>query len=507
MSDPLRSAEQLIAQARQLYATDRNILAELDELDARLTQSLRVALVGSVKAGKSTLLNGLLGERIAPTDARECTRIVTCYHYGTTPSVTASMKDGRLTTVPTRRQKDRFELELDGLAPEDVDQLDVYWPAPGLQGITLIDTPGIASISRDVADQTDRFLLPEQGVMGADAVVYLLRSAHESDIRYIRALNERTRHNNSSIGSVAVLSRADELGAGRLTAMVSINQAVEQLRNHPELEGVCETIVPVAGLMGMGAMILRQADFKTLRDLAARKPEETHQLLLSGERFVTAREEWLPSELTRIDLLDRFGMYGIRIALAAVRGGVDDAAQLSAELLRRSGLDELRRVIDIHFRQRQAELKAHAVVLALHRLLRQFPVEGSTELLVSADDHMANAHTFTEMHLVGRIVGGQVSLPHAALAELERLIGGRGADIGTRLGFVRGDEKVEKLLASAVKHLGRWREKLENPLLDRATFQACKTAVRSCELMIIELMNHAPEAAETKEYTAASRSA
>src|SRR5690625_2174022 len=177
MNTPLASAADLIEKARVVYASDSTIRAELDELDRSLTQPLRVALVGSVKAGKSTLLNGLLGERIAPTDARERTWSITCYHYGTTPAVTETMKSGDRVSVPTWRQKDRFEHELSSLSPDEVDRLDVYWPAPGLQGITLIDTPGVASISQDIADQTERFILPERGVMQVDAVMYLLRSA------------------------------------------------------------------------------------------------------------------------------------------------------------------------------------------------------------------------------------------------------------------------------------------------------------------------------------------
>ncbi len=43
------------------------------------TSRLRVAIAGRVKAGKSTLLNALVGERLAATDAGECTRIVTWY--------------------------------------------------------------------------------------------------------------------------------------------------------------------------------------------------------------------------------------------------------------------------------------------------------------------------------------------------------------------------------------------------------------------------------------------
>lgn len=489
MNDPMTSARELLAAARGLYASHPAALAEIDELDGRLDQPLRVALVGSVKAGKSTLLNGLLGERIAPTDSRECTRIVTWYHYGTTPRVHAHLGDGRVTSLPTRRQRERLELDLDGLSPEEVDRLDVTWPAPGIRGITLIDTPGVASISQDVSHQTHRFLLPEHGAAGADAVVYLLRSLHESDIQYMRALHERTRHGKAAIGAIAVLSRADELGAGRLTAMLSINKAVEELRNFPALEGVCETIVPVAGLMGMGAMTLRQADFAVFSAMASRDPEETRQLLVSGERFITAKDDSLPDERTRIDLVDRFGMYGIRLALASLRGGIEDAAALAAELLRRSGLEELRRVIDVHFTQRQSDLKAHSIVLALHQLLRRHPVPGTEDLLVLADSHMSAAHTFTEMQLVGRIASGRLKLPPELAVELERLVGGRGADVAVRLGMADTDADTEALLECAVDQLGRWRELLDNPFLDRETFLACRTAERSCETIIAGLMN------------------
>ena len=52
----------------------------------RLDEPLRVAIAGKVKAGKSTLLNALVGEQVAPTDAGECTRVVTWYRDGTPPA-------------------------------------------------------------------------------------------------------------------------------------------------------------------------------------------------------------------------------------------------------------------------------------------------------------------------------------------------------------------------------------------------------------------------------------
>lgn len=491
MTNPRSSAQELIDAARRLYLFRDEIHTSLDALEERLGQPLRVAIVGSVKAGKSTLLNGLLGERIAPTDSRECTRIVTWYHQGAVPRVRGHLASGDVVTLPAKRQSDRLELELGGLTSDDFERLDVTWPAPGLSGITLIDTPGTVSASHTVSAQTDRFLLPDEGATGADAVIYLLRALHETDVAYLRSLHERTRHGNAAIGSIAVLSRADELGSGRLTAMAPINETAERLRNSPELEGICETIVPVAGLMGMGAMGLRQADFAVFKNLAELPHTETEQLLITAERFITAKDASLPAERVRVDLVDRFGMYGIRLALAAVRGGIDDAGELAVELLRRSGLDELRRVIDVHFTQRQAELKAHSVVLALHQLLRTHPVQGSAELLAAADRHMENAHTFAEMRLVGRIASGRLNLPEELGAELERLAGGRGSSPATRLGLTGEGIEFDRLLQEATTQLQRWRDKLGNPLLDRETREACAIAERTCEALIVGLLDPA----------------
>src|SRR5690606_36345916 len=98
------------------------------------------------------------------------------------------------------------------------------------------------------------------------------------------------------------------------------------------LEGICETVVPVAGLLGLGAITMKQADYATFVRLAALPVAKTDAVLLTAERFITARSTELPAERERNDLVERFGLYGIRLALAAVRGGIDDAETLSAEL-------------------------------------------------------------------------------------------------------------------------------------------------------------------------------
>jgi ribosome biogenesis GTPase A len=121
-------AENLLRSAAVVYADDPAALAVVSELERRLREPLRLAIAGMVKAGKSTLLNALLGEQIAPTDAGECTRIVTWYRYSTTPTITLHTHDGQTRRMPVRRQQGRLVMELGDVPVEDVEWIDVGWP-------------------------------------------------------------------------------------------------------------------------------------------------------------------------------------------------------------------------------------------------------------------------------------------------------------------------------------------------------------------------------------------
>ena len=104
----------------QSYRTDptyrqrADLHSELEWIGWRLNQPIRIALAGTLKAGKSTLVNALVGDNIAPTDATEATRIVTWFRHGPTPKVTANHRRGRRTNVPIARDPgDRGGLTFD----------------------------------------------------------------------------------------------------------------------------------------------------------------------------------------------------------------------------------------------------------------------------------------------------------------------------------------------------------------------------------------------------------
>ena len=111
----------------------------------------------------------------------------------------------------------------------------VAWPTSTLETITLIDTPGLASLNDENSRRTREFLeFDENKPSDADAVIYLMRHAHRSDVAFLDAFMDRSVTAASPVNAVAVLSRADEIGAGRLDAMVSSAKIAAELGFVPQ---------------------------------------------------------------------------------------------------------------------------------------------------------------------------------------------------------------------------------------------------------------------------------
>ncbi|MFE7796809.1 dynamin family protein [Nocardia sp. NPDC057440] len=492
-------AHQLVGAARQAFAGEPRPRALLADCARRLDQPLRVALAGSLKAGKSTLLNSLVGQDIAPTDATECTRVVTWYRYGSTPSVTAHAPDGARANVVVRRGSGAHGLtfELDRLtwdapAPREVDHLEVEWPSAALAHTTIIDTPGTSSLSREVSQRTARLLTPgEAGVdipeniaiPGADAVVYLLRRLDAADIRFLEQIGAGAAGDSGvsgPLGVVGVVSRADEIGAGRIDALHSARDVAVRFAGELERTGLCQAVIPVAGLLAFAAATLRQQEFAAFEALAGVPVDELSAALLSADRFARADIALPVSPELRAQLAERFGMFGIRMAVTLIRLGVRDSATLAAELTSRSGVDELRSVLDVQFGQRADQLKAHSALTVLARVLSAYPGAAAEQLLPRVRTLLADVHGFAELRLLGRLRTDELTLPADDLAELHRLIGGSGVAPHLRLGLPI-DTSPEQQHAHAVAAVRKWRARAKHPLADQLTITACLTVARSAE--------------------------
>jgi len=459
---------------------------ELERIGWRLNQPIRIALAGTLKAGKSTLVNALVGEDIAPTDATEATRIVTWFRHGPTPKVTANHRGGRRSNVPIGRDPTEGGLTFDfaTLDPEDVVDLDVEWPAAELIDTTIIDTPGTSSLSRDVSERTLRLLVPEDGVPRVDAVVFLLRTLNAADIALLKQIGELVGGSSGALGVIGVASRADEIGAGRIDAMLSAKDVATRFTSEMDKTGICQAVVPVSGLLALTARTLRQSEFVALEKLAGVDAAELTKAMLSVDRFVREDSALPVDAAIRAALLDRFGMFGIRISIAVLRAGVSDSVALADELLERSGLVALRDVIDQQFAQRSDLLKAHTALLSLRQFVQTNPIYASNYIIADIDPLLADTHAFEELRLLSQLRSRPTTLNEDEMASLRRIIGGSGTDTASRLGLQ--PEAPYDGPRAAFAAAQRWRRRADHPLNDPFTTRACRAAVRSAEALVAQ---------------------
>ena len=462
--------------------------AVLDDVMARLHEPLRVAIAGKVKAGKSTLLNALVGDELAPTDAGECTRIVTWYRHGITYRVSLVPRQGTPRQVPFTRTSGAIDVALDGLAADEVENLTVEWPAPALTRMTLIDTPGIGSISTDTSARSLAFLTPDdEQTTPSDAVVYLLRHLHAGDVAFLHAFHEEEYAQPSPVNCVAVLSRADEVSVGRLDAMDSAQRIARRYSGDPRLRRLVQRVTPVAGLLAQAGADLRELEFRRLRTLAEAGPAETEALLLSTDRFVNGETAIPLAPPERQVLLERFGLFGVRLSVELLRRGeAATASQLATRLLDHSGIAALREVLLTQFSDRRDTLKARSALLAVQRLLAAAPVERGPVLANRLEQIRAGAHEFAELRLLNGLRLGDVDLRAEEAEEVERLMGAAGGGIGGRLGLAP-DTPPEELSRVLFATLARWRQRAENPMSSLAVSAASRVVVRTCEGMYAEL--------------------
>ncbi|WP_324275205.1 GTPase [Blastococcus brunescens] len=327
--------------------------------------------------------------------------MVTWYRHGAVPRVALHPVEGVWRPLPVHRVDGALQLDLGGTAPEDVERLVVDWPTAGLAAATLIDTPGISSLSVGVSDRAWA-LLGEEQLPSADAVVFLTRQMQPEDLAFLARFQEATGGAGVHTTTITVLSRADEVGAGRIDALLAAEKVARRTSEDPAVRALSQAVVPVAGLVGLAGRMLRHRDFVALRSLATADRADLDAMLLTADRFCRVEAPVPVSRDLRVTLLERLGLFGIRLAVALIRTGVSDTGALSDQLFRRSGLAELHRLLAVHFTRRSAALRAATAVRLVERLLRQRPLPAAADLMVQVERIQVGSQELVELDLLAR---------------------------------------------------------------------------------------------------------
>jgi hypothetical protein len=245
-------------------------------------------------------------------------------------------------------------------------------------------------------------------------------------------------------------------------------------------------VTPVAGLLGLAGRLLRHRDFTALRSLASAPRSDVEDILLTADRFLRAEVSVPLSAAMRTALLEELGLFGIRLSVALLQGGVATPDALAEELVRRSGLKELERLVGVHFRRRSDVVRAAGAVRAVEQVLRSSPVPGDGRVWAHLERVRLASHDLTELDLLTRLRAVDGPLPRSLQAEAARLLGAEGPDRAERLGLP-ADAGEAELRTAGLAAVQVWRERAEDPLARRATADACEVLARSAEGILARL--------------------
>ncbi|WP_279583009.1 dynamin family protein [Fodinicola feengrottensis] len=357
------------------------------DLRQRLGEPLRVAIAGRLKAGKSTLVNALIGgRRVAPTQVGECTRLVTQFRYGTSDRVDVVRRDGNRVSLP---------LDSNGMIPQkigvpraEVSYIDVTLSSERLRDLTVVDTPGLSSTNEQISASSKDFLLGDTGssdeaqgllsddidadsagaLTGAEAIVYVFtQSVRQDDVEALEAFRTMSaRLSSNPINSLGLFNKVDKLvGTGDpwpVAGPLATSQA-EVLRRQ------VSDVVPLVGLLAETTESgrLTAADCEALRQISGMSAIDRQVLTASVDLFVN--RDCPVSKQERERLLVLLDLYGIRFSLSALEAEPDlPTNELSRRLFLASGFPRVRQVLDRAFRWRSDAIKAGWALTGLEQI-------------------------------------------------------------------------------------------------------------------------------------------
>ncbi|HEX5495519.1 MAG TPA: dynamin family protein [Mycobacteriales bacterium] len=429
----------------------------------RLSGPLRLAVAGRIKSGKSTVVNALIGRRVAPTDVRECTRLVTRFRYGTVDRVEVVRTDGGRTTLP---YDDTGQVPADlGVDPAGIAYLDAFLTSAMLRSMTVIDTPGLGSLDRSGGSGLDSG--SRTAIARAEALLFVLTQTTRADdaeaLSAFGALaNLATPGTGSPVNAVAVLNKADQIEPGPgdgsagdpMAAGAEVAAVAAGALRHRVFD-----VLPLVGLVAeaTGTGDFTEADAQALRRIAAVDPSHRDLLFFSTDLFVRA-DVGVPAP-ARARLLERLDLYGVRRAVELIQARpATTTGELRRTLMDISGFPPVRDAVEGAFGRRADGIKAAVALAALDAVAARAPVPSDRVRIRDAVERLLQqpwAHQLRLFEAASLVASGAVPLPAEMAAELSCLAG--TDDPAGQLGVVGSDPGVEVLRQMALERAARWR--------------------------------------------------
>jgi hypothetical protein len=253
----------------------REAAQSLRQIAISLREPFSLAVVGRMKAGKSTLINSLIGRVLAISDVEEATATLNWICHGTGEQMNQFVvhwKDGRSEPFPLSRVSDWTGKTPEVLARiSQTYRLTFYSDDESLKRVQIVDTPGTGSAVEE-HEVAREFLNPDvisESVSAgarADAIVYVVPPVgRESDMETLEIFRGGCIPNANPYNSVCVLHKWDGLETDDPWA----NAKAKAERLKDQIGSAVMDVIPVSGPIALAAKSAPDAFFLALMQTLA----------------------------------------------------------------------------------------------------------------------------------------------------------------------------------------------------------------------------------------------
>ncbi|ACK70846.1 GTP-binding protein HSR1-related [Gloeothece citriformis PCC 7424] len=483
----------------------------LQQCRRRIHQPMRVAIVGVIKAGKSTLMNALLQEKMVATGKVEATFNINWLKYAEQPALKVYFKDENRPP----EAKSFSQLEALTLRPEEhqdyllsIKYIEVSCPNPILKTFHIIDTPGLKSFYEEDSKNTQEFLqlhgeeltnVTQKEAANADAVLYLFsQSIGQGDAETLQAFQGPLAGNATPINAIGVLTKVDIYATDPNinNPMVAGSRVANGLLEKAQVRRLFYTIYPICGLLAEGSQTLSEKHLDILNRLAQLPQKRFKSLSRYTSKFTDPYElDDIPvSQDDRKAIEKQLGLYGVILAYELINSGINSREQLAEELLKKTGVNELRQLVLSHFGHRSLLIKLGKVLqdissnyFQLRQRLQGEALDILEEISGQFDALQSKQHAFAELDVLRSHYEGKLNFDEKEEKQLLAVTGENGISCGERLELSE-QATIEEMIPVAIERMQYWHTRANDYMSgDRATIAAATVLTRSYDRILYRL--------------------
>lgn len=320
-------------------AADARVRSDLIEKDS---YPLEIAIVGSFKTGKSTVLNSLLGAEIVGMDVPPATAKVTTIKYGDEIGFLGVDKDDHLTDIShqdyIRLSTHTYGSDMKKKAKtqeQDYKRFEVRFPLDCLRKLHIMDTPGFSSESTSDDEVT------KSAVADADVLLWVFDanrgSVSKEELDLLKKLTDNCSENTRICG---VINRIDNI------PIPEVPRIVEGFQK--SLKGIIDRLVIYSGTEVLGMKKQSKAWEASLSELMdsmkkhcseGRSVQATVSPSFISAQISVTNKTVLDRKFTGIGCEDDFGFTNLSGVLEDWR---KQSSSIKGSLLRKSSAESLK---------------------------------------------------------------------------------------------------------------------------------------------------------------------